>query len=970
MAQTRDGYLWIGTYGGVYRFDGVTLALASFSAGNQMRSPRVVSLLAAKDGSLWVGTGSDLEHWDDNQLTHYPESPGFISGIAETQQGSIWFTRDRTNDGLGALCHVEGEHSHCFGRSAGVRLINSGLSGLPQDRAGHIWFGDEKTIYEWDPSSSRVMSILDIPSLKTEQSLAALQFDSAGNLLIGSQQVGENGLLVYDGGQIHPYLAVRDGLAKLSVSAILLDSHGALWIGTDNSGLYRVVNGKTEHYRGIDGLSGDGVTALYEDGEGNLWVATAGGLDRFRDLKVISYSTREGLSADQVNAVVGRRDGSVWLSNAHSLDVIRDGVVSSIRAGQGLPGTEVGPIFEDHTGSLWVGIDDALFIFDGKRFTKIMAGNPKNDDIRSITEDKSGMVWAMNDAARLFGFRNGKLVKELTNSPDHFADAPLIAPDGKEGVWLLAKNQDFLHVTDSGITRIRFHRAPNAANVYSLTTADDGSVLGGSAIGVVAVRGDQARTLGVDNGLPCPHVWSLIQASDSSLWLYTECGLLVLDKQEWATWWSNPTARVHPRVIDSLEGAQAANTFFTDTASRTPDGRLWFANSRVVQTIDPSSLKTTPKFAPVKIERVTADQNTFLPESPVHLPPEPRSLQIDYAAPSFSLASKTQFRYRLVGHDKVWVDAGTRRQAFYTDLPPGHYEFEVIASNSDGKWGSRAARIDLDVAPTFYQTKWFLAACIVAFGAVLWFLYLMRIRQLSARMQVRMEARLRERERIARDLHDTLLQGVQGLMYTFHAGIERIAKSEPTLAMLRDALVRADALMGEARAHVSGLRRPSVLPETLEDRLAALVSGMTPGVAAKIAITTMGVPRQLKPFVLEQIVRIAGEALQNAVRHAAASSIAIEMHFNEANLSVCVRDDGRGFDVEQIARGSADGHFGVIGMYERADHIGGQLKIVSRALEGTQVILQIPDERAYEASQPPGLRARLLRLWHSPLDPY
>lgn len=243
LAQTRDGYLWIGTLGGVYRFDGVKLVLASFSEGNQMRSPRVVSLLAAQDGSVWVGTGSDLEHWDDNQLTHYPESLGFVSGIAETQQGSIWFTRDRTNDGLGALCHVDVNHTHCFGKSAGIRLINSGLSGLPQDRMGHLWFGDEKTIYEWDPTGSRVLSILDIPSSKIEQSLAALQFDSAGRLLIGSQQVGDKGLLVYDGKDIRPYAAPREGLSNLSVSALLLDSHGVLWIGTDNSGVYRVAGG-------------------------------------------------------------------------------------------------------------------------------------------------------------------------------------------------------------------------------------------------------------------------------------------------------------------------------------------------------------------------------------------------------------------------------------------------------------------------------------------------------------------------------------------------------------------------------------------------------------------------------------------------------------------------------------------------------------------------------------------------------
>jgi signal transduction histidine kinase len=379
-------------------------------------------------------------------------------------------------------------------------------------------------------------------------------------------------------------------------------------------------------------------------------------------------------------------------------------------------------------------------------------------------------------------------------------------------------------------------------------------------------------------------------------------------------------------------------------------------------------LKTKPKFAPVQIERAAADRNTFLASSSVRLPPKPKSLQIDYTAPSFSMASKIQFRYRLVGYDESWVEAGTRRQAFYTDLPPGHYDFEVIASNSDGDWGSGAARIDIDVAPTFYQTKLFLAACVLALGVIAWLLYLMRIRQLSARIQLRMEARLRERERIARDLHDTLLQGVQGLMYTFHAGIERLAKSEPTLAMLQDALVRADAFMGEARAHVMGLRRQSRTPETLEDHLAALVSGLTPGVSAKITMITTGMSRPIKQFALEQIVRIGGEALQNAVSHAEATLIEIAIHYEDAELLLSVRDDGRGFEVGRLGQGSSGGHFGVIGMYERADRVGGQLKIVSRELEGTEVTLKISNERLYETAQAPGFRRRLLRLWQPPAD--
>jgi signal transduction histidine kinase/ligand-binding sensor domain-containing protein len=969
LTQTADGYLWIGTLGGVYRFDGVKLVLAGFSEGNQLRSPRVVSLLAARDGSLWIGTGSDLEHWHDNQLTHYSESLGFISGIAERPQGSIWFTRDRTNDGLGAICQVVREHTRCFGKSAGIETPNSGMSGLPQDASGHLWFGDNRTIYQWDPIESRLVSTLAVPESNGDQTLAALQFDPTGKLLIGSQQVGDTGLLLYDGKETRPYASLAGHIASLSVSCLLVDRQGSLWIGTDNSGLYRIVRGHVEHYGTTDGLSGEGVNALYEDTEGNIWVATVGGLDRFRDLRIITYSTREGLSSDQVNAVVGRRDGSVWLSNLHSLDAIKDGAVSSIRAGSGLPGSEVGPLFEDHRGALWVGIDEALFMYDNNRFTEVIPNNPKqNYSIRSITEDKSGEIWALNDSGRLFGIRDGKVVKELTNSPDHFAITPAITPDAENGIWLLTKNMDFMHVSSTEVSRVQFHRAPNAANVYALITAADGSILGSSAVGVVAVLGGVARTLGLANGLPCPHVWSLIQDRDDSLWLYTECGLLVIKQHEWLKWWSHPTEHIRFKVIDSREGAQPANTFFGPSSSRSADGRLWFANSFVAQTVDPVSLNKSPAFAPIHIEQVVADRHTFSPVSAAHLPPNPKSLQIDYTAPSFSLASKIRFRYRLVGHDESWVDAGSRRQAFYNDLPPGHFQFEVAASNSDGDWDGRSARIDLDVAPTFYQTRWFLAACIAALGIFAWLLYHMRIRQLAERIQLRVEARLVERERIARDLHDTLLQGVQGLIYTFHAGVERLPTAEPTRATLEAALVRADGLLSEGRAQVMGLRREASNPDSIETRLAALISNLDPTMSAKVHVTSIGEPRPIQSTAAEEIARIAGEAIQNAVNHASPEEIAVQLHYNEAEFLLCVRDDGRGFDAGRFKEASPIGHFGLLGMSERAARLDADLQISSREFAGTVVILKVRQERVYSSHPIPRKWMRISRLWQLPSD--
>jgi len=947
LTQTVDGYLWIGTLGGVYRFDGVTLALAGFSEGGQMRSPRVVSLLAARDGSLWIGTGADLEHWSDNQLVHYPESIGFIAGIAETRRGAIWFTRDRSGDRLGPICRVEGEHSRCFGKESGIATITSGVAGLPQDAKGRLWFGDEKTIYQWDSETSHLLSKLDIPHTKVDQTVAALQFDATGDLLIGSQQMGQHtGLFVYDGDVARPFAAAGTEIADLSVSSMLWDRQGTLWIGTDNAGLYRVVQGRTEHYRSTDGLTGESVNALFEDNEGDIWVATAGGLDRFRDLKVTTYSSREGLSADLVNAVVGRRDGSVWLSNLHSLDSIKDGVVTSIRAGSGLPGSEAGPLFEDHAGVLWVGIDEALFVYDHGRFTEMMPGYRKqNFSIRAITEDRSGMVWAMNDAGRLFGFRSGKLERELTDGAVGFAVTPAIAPDAKDGIWLLAKNQDFVHVGSDGSSRVPFHRAPNAANVYSMIALDDGSILAGSAIGVAAVRDGRAATFGVDNGLPCAHVWSLIQDAAGRLWLYTECGVVVIERQDWLDWWANPAGRVHPRVIDSLEGAQPANAFFTSTSTRSTDGRLWFANSSVAQCVDPSVLKGKPHIPPIHIEKVLADQRTY-PLPAAHLPPNPKSVQVDYTAPSFALSSKIRFRYRLLGHDDdAWVDAGSRRQAFYTDLSPGSYRFEVDASDSDGNWANRPTQLDLDVATTFYQTKWFMAACIVAIGASAWLLYVMRVRRLMSRIQMRVEARIGERERIARDLHDTLLQGL--LSASMQLSIARgqlptDAKAKPLVTRVGELLQQ---MIEESRNTVRGLRIRDLVD--LEQAISQVPRDLGLDAKAAVEIVSTGARRPLRRAIRDEVYWIVRESIANALRHAEASKIETELEYSAHRFRCVVRDDGKGFDSVLLGAGAGN-HWGLSGMAERAKRIEATLNVLTAKGAGTEIELSIPARVAYE----------------------
>jgi signal transduction histidine kinase len=422
---------------------------------------------------------------------------------------------------------------------------------------------------------------------------------------------------------------------------------------------------------------------------------------------------------------------------------------------------------------------------------------------------------------------------------------------------------------------------------------------------------------------------------------------------------ADPSHRVSCRRFDYLDGLPGTPqmTYTNSTAVRTADGRLWFATDSGLVRIDPAHLTRNLIPPPVSIFSISGEKGRKATSGPIRFDAGTHIVEIDYAGLSLSIPERVQFRYKLEGMDTDWQNVGTRRQAYYNNLGPGSYRFRVIACNNDGVWNETGAFIDFSVLPAYYQTFWFRILCAVALLGVLWALYQLRLHQIHQRLALGFEARIDERTRIARELHDTLLQSLHGVMFQFQAARNMLPRRPDEAAKALDgAILETEQAIAESRDAIHDLRTEPANSSDLAELLKATGEELaearrTDHHAPVFRLIVEGERRTLSPELQDEVYRIAHEILRNAFQHSHANRIEAEIRYDAQELRLRVRDDGIGVDPKVLEQGGRPGHWGLRGVHERAKEIGAEVDFWSEAGAGTEVQLTVPAAVAYHRSK-------------------
>jgi signal transduction histidine kinase/ligand-binding sensor domain-containing protein len=955
ITQTTDGHLWIATQRELFQFDGAHFTKWTPPAGSQFPSSTINALLGSNDGSLWIGTDSGVAQWKNQQLTAVAGSHGRITSIIDRANGEVWFSRIPLFNQGGAVCRVSGQQAQCLGSREGIPVTRAGV--LSEDRSGYLWFGDQNVAVQWNGG---LLQRFAPAALKGNQADGVRGIVAArdGSVWLGFARRGPGlGLQKVINGTLKPFISRELDSSTLDVITLLLDRQNSLWIGTISQGIFRIHDGAVDHFGTADGLSSDYILQLYEDHEGDVWVATSRGIDCFRDLRVTSYTRREGLPSEEVDSIVASRDGTIWVGGPAGLSSIRGRTVTSIKPRTGVAAPQITSLLEDHAGRLWVGVDNSLYIYNKDVFKPITRRDGRQlGFIVGIAEDLEHNVWAeiIGPPRALVRISNLAIDREFPEPEMPAARKLAVGLDGS--IWLGLLTGDLARYKDGKTDIFRFKNSPTPtleSTVYEVVVGADGSVLGATSFGLIAWKNGNQQIMTQKSGLPCEAIYTAVIDRRGTLWLYTQCGIVEIATEELQKWWRDSNTIVQVRTIGPLDGAQPGLVPFQGAAA-SPDGRLWFANGTALQALDSSHASANTIPPPVYIENVIAGHKTHGAHKDISFAANTRDLQIDYTALSFRNPQKVAFRYRLEGRDNAWQDAESRRQAFYTDLPPGRYRFRVIASNNDGVWNEQGATLAFSIAPAWYQTRLFQAAYVVSAVLLVWTIYRVRMRQVAKAIEARFDERLAERTRIARDLHDTLLQTIHGSKLVADNALE--TPSEP--AVMRKALEQLSQWLQQAgqegRAALNSFRGSATCTNDLAEAFRRVLQN-PPLHSLPATISVSGDVREIHPIVRDEVYRVGYEAIRNAHAHSGGNHLDVQLRYTDA-LMLRVADNGVGADASTFRDGK-EGHYGVSGMRERASQIGARLSIVSDATRGTEVCLIVPGGIAFRDRKGP-------RQWH------
>jgi len=903
FAQTPDGFLWIGTATGLYRYDGATFTQPW---AGRLHGGAIVALMADSNGDLWVGYifgGIDRLH--DGRVINYPvaQLPGGTTlDFLRASDGTLWVS-----------CF------HGLARFDGQRWITVGTAmGYPGGEP--LWMG---------LSQGNLLVLTATAAFQLAR--GASVFAPMDRMSVRQARWGSPPHRPWRQEDLEKFHEASDA------SLTLLDRRGRLWT-SDNLRVRRFTwpadgdQPVVEEVPLNDAVAAE-VESMFEDREGNVWIGTGSGLELFSPSKLhrLQAVPRNG----RLPLVIPKDDSTLWIGSANTTFTTLDGTpVSSPVLGE-----HIGTYTRARDGSLWVAGSLGVLHYTRAGTVEKAPALPidpaslrdlesSSEHWQSMAEDGAGIIWLSVVGHGQFCLKNG-----AWSAPEPGLGLPTrtairLLADDRGRLWLTYPDNRVAVVADGHAHMYASADGLGIGNPTAIAVRGDHVWVGGD-LGMATLINGRFVSLHGRSGESFPGTAGIIEAASGDVWTNAAHGVVRIPQQSAARFLSGDTSPVDFELFDWHDGLDGGVPMLRPSPNllQMPDGRIWLSRMNGVWWVDPKNIFRNPVAPLVQVDRLVRDGDHF---------------RVDYTATSLINPDRVRFRYRLDGMNETWQEAGSRRQAYYTNLAPGGYTFKVMAANEDGIWSPNTASISFSVPPAIYQTVWFRVTCVVAAVAILWLVSRYRVERVKALLRQRMYARHAERERIARDLHDTLLQGIQALLFRL-----RLWESDPTIAPERRSeiaavAVQANAIVLEGRDRLLSLRATGPQHEDLLESLTEVASTESAGKETRVEISMRGEQRLLLTEASRQLVDIAREAVRNAHQHARASLVAMTVDYRRSSLRLQIVDDGCGIDPTALNVDTRPGHFGLVGMRERAHQLRARFRIERNGARGTSIIVVAP----------------------------
>jgi signal transduction histidine kinase/ligand-binding sensor domain-containing protein len=928
ITQTPDGYLWLGTDEGLARFDGYEFIIFNKTNGD-LPSNSVAALSAASDGTLWIGTSNGLVRYRDKRFRTLTMKDGLpdntVTELYEDHANTLWIIAgnylSRLQDGL--------FKNYAPGRDMSIASVRH----IREDRNHDLWVCGFSAVLKM--SGDRFVPLVNASILQGDF-VTTMGSDVHGNFWLG----GSSGMIrISSDGTIRRY-DTRNGLPDAFVRAFWVDRDGNLWVGT-NAGIARLEGDRFVTAHRDDGRERDQVRCLFEDREGDLWIGSSTGLSRLRDTVLTAYGKSEGLPSDEPNTVYQDRAGRIWIGfHDGGLMQFAEGNSRIFTEHDGLPGSEIFSIREAHNGDLLIGARRGMVrMHDGHFSVFEPPDQVAHLNVFDALEDSTGRIWLATPGG--LGVLHGKDFHFVVQGPPLLVNAPVTLCEGRDGsIWAGTYGKGLWRIQGDTMKLLTTADGLSSDEIRSLYQDREGTLwIGTAGGGLNALRDGRFQRFQAQDGLLSDNVTDVLDDGES-LWLSTTRGICRVPKKQFEEFAAHKRKSLEPEnfgVGDGLRSAQCSPSYPTGGGGhRTHDGRAWFTTTRGLAVYSPGASKQRMMAPVVHLVELSVDGHPVNLDQPVQLGPNSERVQIRYTGVHLSAPEQVRYSYRLNGLDTRWVQAGSRRLINYNSLHHGSYEFAVRAEIPGGPAAERS--YSFEVLPSFYETAWFRVICALLLCATAWAVYQFRLRQIRYRFALVLE----ERARLAREIHDTLAQGFVGISSQLDAVAMCMPEDvTPARRYLDLARRMARHSLTEARRSVMDLRASALEGQ---DLASALESGMrlwVGGSGVEVSVDVSGEQEPLPQEVEQHLLRIAQEAVTNVLKHAGAKRIWIKLHMEARKLYLRIKDDGRGFEQDGVFA-ALGGHFGLIGMRERAERLGGEMRLVSQPGEGTEVEVKVP----------------------------